>query len=118
MHSSDFLLRDAHGLELAIKRHCVRLSLDCSNDHQVRQFVSEMLQNMEKLKNAASRGDRLARTKVELFGMTLLMQKANAKAFGPEYMSHLDVLEEHQSAWVAIARVLWSELASRNLDSE
>ena len=118
MQGEDFLLKDTHGLELEIERHCVGLKLDCSDEYQVHQFVGEMMQNMEQLKDAAGRGDRSARAKVELFGMAVLMHKANVKAFGPGYLANIDVLAKQESAWVAIAKAMWSELEGRNLDNE
>jgi hypothetical protein len=118
MHSNDFLLKDTHGLEIEIERHCAGLGLDCSDEVQVHQFAREMLQNMEQLKDVASKGDRSARAKVELFGMVMLMHKANIKAYGPEYMTNIDALAKRESSWVAIAKAMWNELESRNLDDE
>jgi hypothetical protein len=114
MYSKDFLLRDTHGLEQEIKHHCAAISLDCSDKSQVHQFAHEVLQNMEQLKTASSQGDRTARAKVELFGMTMMMHQANIKAFGPNYMSQIDILAKGESAWVALVTALWSELESRN----
>ncbi|WP_283742612.1 hypothetical protein [Sideroxydans sp. CL21] len=118
MHGDDFLLKDTHGLELEIERHCVGLKLDSTDEYQVHQFIGEMLQNMERLKEAAGKGDRTARAKVELFGMVVLMHRANVKAFGPEYIANINVLAKQESAWVAFAKAMWSELESRNLDNE
>lgn len=118
MHSKDFLLKDTHGLEQEIERHCAGLGLQCSNEVKVHQFAREMLQNMEQLKVAGSKGDRTARAKVELFGMVVMMHEANIKAFGANYMTQLNALAQGESAWVALAKALWSELESRNLDSE
>jgi hypothetical protein len=118
MPSNEFLLKDARGLELEIERHCAGLGLDCSNDAQVHQFVHEMLQNMVLLKDAASRGDRTARAKTELYGMVLMLHDANTKVYGSEYMTHIKALAEREPAWVAIARVMWSELEIRNPDSQ
>jgi len=118
MHSNDFLLKDARGLEVEIERHCVGLGLDCADEVQVHQFAREMLQNMEQLKEAASKGDQTARAKVELFGLTMLLHEANSKAFGPEYITNIDALAKQESAWVAIAKAMWSELENRNLDNE
>jgi hypothetical protein len=55
-----------------IERHCAGLGLDCTEAYRVRQFVQQMLQNMEQPKEAASQGDRTARAKVELFGMGII----------------------------------------------
>jgi hypothetical protein len=113
MLSNDFLLKDTQELEVGIERHCAGLGLDCSKEHEVRQFVHEMLQNMDQLKIAGSSGDRTARTKVELFGMTMLMHEANIKAYGAEYMKNINALAKRESAWVAIANAMWSELEKR-----
>jgi hypothetical protein len=118
MPSNEFLLKDAQGLELEIERHCAGLGLDCADDVQVRQFVHEMLQNMEQLKEAASNGDRSARVRTELFGMVMMLHDANTKAYGPEYMTHIKALAEREPAWVALAKVMWSELESRNPENE
>ncbi|MBI4807911.1 MAG: hypothetical protein HY799_03025 [Nitrosomonadales bacterium] len=118
MHSRDFLQKDANELELEIERHCIGLGLDCSDEYQVRLFAHEMLQNMEQLKDAANKGDRSARAKVELFGMVLMMHQANSKAFGSSYMTQFDGLSTKEPAWTALAKALGSELESRNLDEE
>jgi hypothetical protein len=117
MHSNEFLLKDARGLELEIERHCAGLGLDCKDEYQVRPFVHEILQNMEQLKDAANKNDRTARAKVELYGMVLMLHEVNSKAFGPEYVTNLDALAEQESAWVAIVKVMWSELKTRNPES-
>ncbi len=118
MLSNEFLLEDTRELELEIERHCVGLGLDCSDEYQVHQFAHEMLRDIEQLKAAGSKGDRTAMAKVELFGMAVMMHEANMKAFGPEYMTKINALEKRQSAWLAIAKALWSELESRNPDNE
>jgi hypothetical protein len=114
MLSNDFLLKETRGLETEIERHCAGLSLDCTDVHQVRQFVQQMLQNMEQLKEAASQGDRTARAKVEMFGMVMLLHEANLKAYGPEYMTNIKALIKRESAWVTIANAMWSEMETRN----
>jgi hypothetical protein len=118
MPSNEFLLKDVQGLELEIERHCAGLGLDCKDEVQVHQFVHEVLQNMEQLKEAASKGDRTARVKTEMYGMVLMLHDANTKAYGPEYMTHIKALAEREPAWVAIAKVMWNELESRNPDSQ
>jgi hypothetical protein len=118
MPSNEFLLKDAQGLELEIERHCAGLGLNCSDDVQVRQFVHEMLQNMEQLKEAASKGDHTARAKVELFGMVMLMHEANIKAYGPEYMTNIKALVKRESAWVTIANAMWGEMERRKPENE
>jgi hypothetical protein len=77
-----------------------------------------MLQNMEQLKDAANQGDRTARAKVEMYGMVLMLHEANTKAYGLEYMTHISALATREPAWVAIAKVMWSELESRNPDKQ
>jgi hypothetical protein len=116
MPSNDFLLKDAQGLELEIERHCAGLGLDCKDATQVRQYVHEMLQNMEQLKAAANNSDRTARAKVELYGMVLMLHDVNSKIFGPEYVTNLNTLAEQESAWLAIVRAMWDELKIRNPD--
>lgn len=117
MPSNEFLLRDAQGLELEIERHCAGLGLDCKNESQVRQFAREMLQGVETFKEAANKGDRTARAKVELYGMVLMLHDVNSKVFGPEYVTNMDALAEQESSWLAIARAMWDELKSRDPDN-
>jgi len=118
MPSNDFLLKDAQGLELEIERHCAGLALDCKDATQVRQFVHEMLQNMEQLKQAASNSDRTARAKVELYGMVLMLHDVNSKVFGPDYVTNMDALAEQESSWAVLAKAMWSELKTRNSDNQ
>jgi len=118
MLSNDFLLKDTQELEVEIERHCVGLGLDCTKEYEVHQFVHELLQNMEQLKDAGSKGDRTARAKVELFGMTVMMHEANSKAYGVEYMKHINALLKREPAWVALAKAMWGELESRKSAKE
>ncbi|HLP98208.1 MAG TPA: hypothetical protein VK149_07165 [Sideroxyarcus sp.] len=118
MLSKEFLLQDTSELELEIERHCIGLGLDTTDEQQVHQFAHEMMQNMEQLKDAANKGDRTARAKVELFSMIVMMHDANNKAFGPGYMAQLDALKKREAAWAAIAKAVWGELESRDLDEE
>lgn len=118
MPSNEFLLKDAQGLELEIERHCAGLGLDCKDATQVRQFVHEMLRNMEQLKQAASNSDRTARAKVELYGMVLMLHDVNSKIFGPDYVTNMDALAEQEPSWLALARAIWDDLKARNPDSE
>jgi len=48
----------------------------------------------------------------------MLLHEANSKAFGSEYITNIDALAKQESAWVAIAKAMWSELENRNLDNE
>ncbi len=117
MPSNEFILKDAQGLELEIERHCAGLGLDCKNKFQVRQFVHDMLQNMELLKEAANNSDRTARAKVELYGMVLMLHAVNSKAFGPGYVTNMDALAEQEPSWLVIVKAMWSELKIRNPDT-
>lgn len=114
MYSREFLLKDTHEIELEIERHCVGLGLDCADANQIRMFAHDMLQNIAGLKEAASQGDREASAKIELFGMAVLMHEANTKVYGSDYLTKINALTKRQSAWVAIARAIWSELESRD----
>jgi hypothetical protein len=118
MLSNDFLLKDTQELEVEIERHCAGLGLDCTNEYEVHQFVHEMLQNMDQLKEAGSKGDRTARAKVELFGMTVMLHEANSKAYGAEYMKNINALLKREPAWVALAKAMWSELEKRKIEKE
>ena len=115
MYSHEFLLKDTHEIELEMERHCIGLGLDCSDQNQIRLFAHDLLQNIVPLKEAASQGDLSARAKVELFGMAVTMHDANTKAYGSNYLSKINALTKRQSAWVAIAKAVWSELESRDL---
>jgi hypothetical protein len=116
MFSNEFLLKDTQELETEIERHCAGLGLDCTKEQDVRQFVHEILQNMDMLKEAGSKGDRTARAKVELFGMTMLMHDANIKAYGPEYINNIKVLAKREAAWVMLASAMWNELEIRKTE--
>lgn len=118
MHSRDFLLRDTKELELEIERHCIGLGLDTGDEYQLHAFAHEMLQDMERLKDAADKGDPTARAKVELFSMVLMLHEANTKALGSNYMTQFEGLSSREPAWTALAKALGSELESRNLDEE
>jgi hypothetical protein len=113
MPSNEFLLKDAQGLEQEIEHHCAGLGLDCTNEYEVHHFVQELLQNMTTLKDAASKGDRTARAKVELFSMTVMMHEANSKAYGAEYMKHINALLKREPSWVVLAKAMWNELEKR-----
>jgi hypothetical protein len=118
MFSNDFLLKDTQVLETEIERHCAGLGLDCTDLNQIHQFAQQLLQNMEQLKEAAGKGDRTARAKVELFGMVMLLHEANIKAYGPEYMTNIKALVKRESAWVAIANAMWGEMERRKPENE
>ncbi|MDO8990192.1 MAG: hypothetical protein Q7U91_11245 [Sideroxyarcus sp.] len=118
MLSNDFQLQETQELETEIERHCVGLGLDCANEIEVRQFVQEMLQNMDQLKVAGRKGDSTARAKVELFGMTMLLHQANSKVYGAEYMKNINALLKREPAWVALAKAMWNELEKRNPETE
>lgn len=113
MLSNDFLLQQTKELEVEIEHHCAGLGLDCTNEYEVHHFVQELLQNMEQLKDAGSKGDRTARAKVELFSMTVMMHEANSKAYGAEYMKHINALLKREPSWVVLAKAMWSELEKR-----
>jgi hypothetical protein len=118
MLSNDFLLQQTQELEVEIERHCAGLGLDCTKEYEVHQFVHELLQNMEQLKEAGSKGDRTARAKVELFGMTVMLHEANSKAYGVEYMKHINALLKREPSWVVLAKAMWSELEKRKSEKE
>ncbi|MFH0935083.1 MAG: hypothetical protein V1879_07750 [Pseudomonadota bacterium] len=118
MHSDEFLQKDAKELELEIERHCIGLGLDYYDTYQVRLFAHEVLQNIERLKDAAKHGDREARAKVELFSMVMMLHEANIKAFGTGYITEIDTMSSKEAAWTALAKALWGELESRNPDDE
>jgi hypothetical protein len=50
--------------------------------------------------------------------MVLMLHEANTKAYGLEYMTNISALATREPAWVAIAKVMWSELESRNPDNQ
>lgn len=118
MYSHEFLLKDTHEIELEIERHCVGLGLDCSDQVQLRLFAHDLLRNIAALKEAASRGNREASAKVELFSMAVMMHEANTKAYGSNYLSKIKALSKRQFAWVAIAKAVWDELESRTEPSQ
>ena len=117
MQSNEFLLKDMRGLEAEIERHCISLGLDWTDKYRVHVYAHEVMQNMEQLKAAASKGDREAKIKTELYGLALLMHDANIKAFGAGYMKRTNALEKREAAWVAIAKAVWIELENSDLDN-
>lgn len=118
MLSNELLLKDAAELELEIERHCVGLGLDRSDKSQIRLFVHNLLQNLTSIKKAANHGDREARAKMELYGMTMLLHEMNAQTLGPEYLMSIDALKEQEPAWVVIAKAIWDELKSRDPETK
>lgn len=115
MHSNDFMMDDARGLELEIERHCAGLGLNCSDQVQVHQFARDLLQNLERLKKSANKGDRSASARVELFGMVMLLHEVNIKTYGSEYMNDIEVLENREPAWLAISKAIWGELKNHEI---
>jgi len=118
MFTHELLLKDTQVLEQEIGRHCAILRLDCSDRYQVQRFASEMMHNIDGLKVAASHGDATARSKLELYGMAMLLHEANIKAYGPDYMKHIKALTKRESAWAAIATAIWSELDDNEISEE
>ncbi|MBK9161470.1 MAG: hypothetical protein IPM27_11390 [Nitrosomonadales bacterium] len=113
MLSNDTLLMNGHQMDQAIERKCLALGINCGDEPGVRKFAHDVLQNIDALRDASCRGDRQARTKVELYGLAMLMHLTNTRAFGPGYMAHFDTLSKHESSWAAVAQAMWRELDAR-----
>ena len=90
MFTKEFLEHDLNDLKLEIERRCIALQLDCSDEVQAQMFVHDLLRNIEQLKLKATHGDMLARIKVEIYGLFLLMYEANQDQFGSDYSSKID----------------------------
>ena len=114
MPSEQILRQDMQVLEKEIERHCIALRLECVDQNNVQLFVTDLFQNMEKLKKAARMGDHEALAKVEIFSMALMMHSTNIKLLGPEYMAQIDELIPSEGAWVVIAKAIWRELGNRH----
>lgn len=118
MFGGDIAFRIERELELEIERKCIILQLDCSNGVAVHNFVHDVLGHLDQYGKAAADGDMQARIKIELYGMAVLMHKSNIANFGPDYLSQLDALSARESAWVQLARAIWSELEKREAMNE
>jgi len=114
MFSSGILSDDARDIELEIERKCLVLGIDVANAHQVQRFAHDLLQNIDTLRNAASSGDRVADSKVELYGLSVLMHKTYSESLGAGYLAQFDELAKQQKAWAIVARAIWRELEERN----
>ncbi|MBA3024129.1 MAG: hypothetical protein KJ572_10245 [Gammaproteobacteria bacterium] len=118
MFGDDISFRIERELELEIKRKCLILNLDFNDDVAMHGFAHDVLSHLDRYGKAAADGDMQARIKIELYGMAVLMHKSNAANFGAGYMTQLDALSERESAWVRIARAIWSELERRSTMNE
>ena len=114
MFTGGFLQHNIQELELQMERRCLVLNLNCTEEHQVQLFARDMFQNMDALKEAATHGDALARTKMELYSLAMLMHKSLLEAYGPNYINSFADLSVQNVAWVALAKALWRELESRD----
>jgi hypothetical protein len=115
MFGADIELKIERELELEIERKCLLLQLNCNDSAAAQSFAHDVLSHLESYGKAAANGDMQARIKIELYGMAVLMHKANVATLGPGYMSQLDALSAQQGAWVNIARAIWNELDRRNV---
>ncbi|MDD2685598.1 MAG: hypothetical protein PHY62_05530 [Gallionella sp.] len=113
MFTKGFLRHDIEELALEVERHCLVLGLDCADQSQIRRFAHDLLQNIDTLREAAAKGDMNSRTKVELYGLVVLLHKANAEELGPNYLNQFSELAKMQPAWAAVAKAIWNELDSR-----
>lgn len=115
MFNQEFLQHDMQALELEMERRCLALGLDFSDDYQTHVFAQELMQHVDQLKRAAAEGDMPARIKVELYGLALLMHKANLEKFGANYLLQIDELSKQQTAWAALSKAVWKELDKREI---
>lgn len=118
MFGSDIEMKIERELELEIERKCLLLQLNCDDGVAVQNFAHDVLNHLDSYGKAAAEGDMLARIKIELYGLAMLMHKTNVATFGPSYMTQLDALSAHQGAWVCIARAIWNELDRRSSINE
>jgi hypothetical protein len=118
MFTKNFLHTDMLELEIEMQHRCLALQLDYTDPVQIHRFAHDMLQNMASLRDAAEKGDRAARTQVELYGLTVLMHRTSVELFGPAYFAQLEQLTQDYKAWPVLAKALWQELESRNIDHE
>lgn len=118
MFTKNFLHTDMLELEIEMQHRCLALQLDYNDPAQIHHFAHDMLQNMAHLRAAAERGDRMARTQVELYSMVVLMHRTSMEMFGPAYFGQLEQLTQEYKAWPVLAKALWQELESRNIDHE
>ncbi|GAB5603972.1 hypothetical protein TK5_00510 [Sideroxyarcus sp. TK5] len=117
MFGTEIEMQIERELELEIERKCLLLRLDCNDHAALHHFAHDVLSHLESYGKAAASGDMQARIKIELYGLAVLMHKANVTTFGPAYMTQLDALSRQQGAWVNIAQAIWSELETRNVMS-
>ncbi len=118
MLSGDLEFKIERELELEIERKCLILQLDYEDDGAVNAFAHDVISHLDRYGKAAADGNMQARVKIELYGMAVLMHKSNAANFGANYLSRLDDLSGHESAWVKIARAIWNELDRRSSMNE
>jgi hypothetical protein len=118
MFTKNFLHTDMRELEHEIQYRCFALELDFNDPVQVHRFAHDMLQNMAVIKAAAERGEHRARVQAELFGLAMLMHRTSMEMFGPAYLAQFEELTQEYKAWPALAKALWQELETRNIDNE
>lgn len=114
MFSRQFLNHDNGEIEHEMARRCAILRLDCNDTGQLRWFIHDLLQNLELLKIAAATGDVLARTKLELYGLAMLMHKSQREELGEDYLRNFAMLARENKTWAIFAHLLWHELESRH----
>lgn len=118
MFTKNFLHNDMQELEIEMQHRFIALQLDYNDSGQMHRFAHDMLQNIALLKAAAEQGDRAARMQVELFGLAMLMHRTSMEMFGAAYLSQFEQMAHDYKAWPAMARAVWQELESRNIDHE
>lgn len=118
MFTKNFLHTDMLELELEMQHRFIALQLDYNDPAQLHRFAHDMLENMAHLKDAAEKGDHAARTRVDLYGLAMLMHRTSMEMFGPAYLAQFEQLTQEYKAWPGLARALWQELESRNIDHE
>lgn len=118
MFTKNFLHTDMLELEIEMQHRFMALQLDYTDPVQVHRYAHDMLQNITAIRAAAEQGDRVARTRAELFGLAMLMHRTSMEMFGTGYLGQFEQMTRDYKAWPALAKAVWQELENRNIDNE
>lgn len=95
---------EAQALETEIRRMGIALGVDWSDQVQVRALAREAVtKGRDEVIAAARSGDRLALTKVELFGLAELMLKTMTESANEGFLT------QGGPVWKAFGQALWEE---------
>lgn len=114
MLSKEILAADEDGLEHVLERKCIALGLNVDDETRVYLFAQDLLANLDALRELAGAGDRTARIKIEIYGLSVLMHRTNTQLFGTGYLAQFTTLAKQERTWSIITLAIWRELENRN----